>query len=163
MAPDKTLFVFITRGGGRYNTLHFRVCRIASFPIRPVDPCYISRRVVACLYSVVFTAELLVNTRRKPLVKQPVVVRDSDHGIPPCSEGIWSTTRVHASPLSRFVRGRRRTGKVRWKVRRRSPDRLRFIASMSRPRWYSILLLVFCIRYRTRATFSTVRKYRSIR
>lgn len=120
MAPDKTLFVFITRGGGRYNTLHFRVCRIASFPIRPVDPCYISRRVVACLYSVVFTAELLVNTRRKPLVKQPVVVRDSDHGIPPCSEGIWSTTRVHASPVSRFVRGRRRTGKVRWKVRRRS-------------------------------------------
>lgn len=43
------------------------------------------------------------------LVKQPVVVRDPDHGIPP-SSGIWSTTtRVHASPVS-FVRRKTKEG-----------------------------------------------------
>lgn len=68
------------------------------------------RRIVACLYSVVFTAELLVNTRRKSLVKQPVVVRDSDHRIPPSSGGrnLVDDTRARES---RFVRGRRKEGR----------------------------------------------------
>lgn len=94
-------------------------------------------------------AELLVNTRRKPLVKQPVVVRDPDHGIPP-SSGIWpTTTRVHASPVS-FVRGRRRKG---WFVGTDDPSVGGWVAfyrneriGVARPPCYSISRFASCLR-----------------
>lgn len=98
------------------------------------------RRIVACLYSVVFTAELLVNTRRKSLVKQPVVVRDSDHRIPPSSGGrnLVDDTRARES---RFVRGRRKEGRKVRCGRRRSPARQGCVLSW-RPHRYRDLDVV---------------------
>lgn len=59
-------------------------------------------RTVACLYSVVFTAKLLVNTR-KPLVKQPVI-RDSDRWIL-YSSNLLDHTRAREFRFLRVVRG----------------------------------------------------------
>ena len=92
--------------------LYFRVCGIAELSVARLTPAISNeRRIVACLYSVVFTAEPLVNTRRKQLVKQPVVVRDSDHRIPPSSGGrnLVDDTRACESRFpSRFPRTERR-------------------------------------------------------
>lgn len=123
------------------------------------------RRIVACLYSVVFTAELLVNTRRKSLVKQPVVVRDSDHRIPPSSGGrnLVDDTRARES---RFVRGRRKEG--RFVVGANDPllgrvafyrgDRIGIATSML----FNLAIRLLYIRYII-VHVSTVRKYRPIR